>query len=804
MGWVADQITNAINGILSRISEELVTLIEGLVSMILRLFTSTPYPGSNQPDVTNPIWYTPPDPSTTSNPGMWSELYHSVYMGDVMPFAIAVFVLAAAFTYGLSWLNNISSLNYVSTASMESKLMHAFLGIMFWWQIGTAILYISETLALAFAGCSTSGACGAYDIPSGGGGAIVFAAILVYFVSASTLIFIAMFWLFRYVALIIGFVTAPLLIALWAFDIGPMKIVSGLAGDILRLFVVLSFASIPAGLVVRIAYVGGSVLDGILSSALGNGALANGVGSLVETMFYIAIPVAAGLTPIYVFKMQSKSATNTRFGGQLAGKINSTISDENADKIDASARVASKSAYEGEHYEYDDGELVEVDDPEDASWSSRFGVGTRSTASTTADKAEDVAGTAGTFAADYYYHEDAREEMRSAVARKAGRKSGHAEHNVKSTVASAAEKPKNAFNTAADTLGRPVAGFNDRRTTIKQSRTEDVEETWANWLDGESFVDQFGREFQDTMTARATRARKDATRDELQDLTISRSQMGEDGSPPTMTLDGSEIDDLTNLSFDLKETEDITTDADGNIVVTAKRGSDLADIAGDEDVFWGDEKGEMGFMDTEGVNVDDYDPFAFLEGELPHQQEPDVSLNDPASREERAEERVRQMREERREQRNWGDDLDEGDRSDGSQPTAVASGDEKLDKAVETLASELSADELEDVTSSKSDLSEALTSIDESLEAQTEALEGFNSMFGEGDDENFDISDAFSESLEEHQQWLRDERRRQKRLEEREQQRQETRSQSDSGSSDDTDDDDGFSGTGTSGTPGGI
>lgn len=499
MGW-ADRISSGIQDAFEEILNTLIldplsALFEIFLQMAIDLFTKTPYPGKHQDGA--PIFYTPSSGgrdcrglSSTAQQSceMWSHMYHNVLMEDVMAISIALILLAIGTMYLMRSFGDVFIQDYANLQNMETRFIYAIVGVALWWHVGSLLLYFTEALGRALAGCGPGTCELAMDTGAAGAGAGVFAAVFIYLIGNALLAAVVIFWVLRYVLLILLMGVMPVLIALWAFQVGPLRQLSDLSASIMNLFVLLAFATIPAGLIFRLGDVLGAVAAGLPG------------GAIAEVLLLAALPVAAGTAPLIMFKESDAISDLSRqtFGGAAAGALKTATDpdsleekyEEHEEKVTTAkreARAGAASIRSGEYHTYnEEGELVQAQGASESSMMSRIGRGGRSVSERTASTASGAAKTTAVVGADAMYN---REELNDALQEKAKQKKSAVGDTLSGAASSASSRAQSAPGRALDPALQAYTGASGALNTVS-SEIEDIKET-AKDSDRQDVFDQY-------------------------------------------------------------------------------------------------------------------------------------------------------------------------------------------------------------------------------------------------------------------------------------------------------------------------
>lgn len=295
IGWLIEQLVNLITSV-----------IGALIEFMLWLFIKTPAPnsavtadvstdnsssnlngtnqtllaeGGNTTNTTNAsIFATPPQ----------GETYRQFYMVQQDMVLIAILVLLTFWVLTFAVAGFTSFLAQYDQSHVNRRVFLAGLLIYGWWPIHTAATNFANALAIAIApsnlGAFTSNITGTVLTALSG----TFIGLVLASVSLPAFLAAILVYVIRMFVIYVFSFAMPLLIALWAVDVGVFKQVSQIGGKFMKVYAPAVFFTLPAAVLLRAAQI-------FITSPI------EGLGSAALSLFAITLPVLAIIAPKMMF-----------------------------------------------------------------------------------------------------------------------------------------------------------------------------------------------------------------------------------------------------------------------------------------------------------------------------------------------------------------------------------------------------------------------------------------------------------------------------------------------------------------------
>jgi len=241
MGWLQEEVENAIESTLERLADALLGLINEIYEALLRPVVGVPAPMSDSSYI---VVGTPSDEP-------WTSLYQDVYLAYIMPLAIMMVVIAAA-VIGI----RSGSMSEYRRKRLLRRLGLVFMGTFVWFPLVSLPLQFIDAIGMTIAPIEemSSGLGGLIQSTLGG----TFAILAMVAISNLLLVVAGFIVALRWVGVFVLTVTMPLLGVIWALEIWPFTPAANMARRVAGIYPGLVLAGIPAALLFRIGWeVGG-------------------------------------------------------------------------------------------------------------------------------------------------------------------------------------------------------------------------------------------------------------------------------------------------------------------------------------------------------------------------------------------------------------------------------------------------------------------------------------------------------------------------------------------------------------------
>lgn len=254
MGWLEDQVADAINSVIRQIKNEVLDLAKGIFNAILEPIVGVPAPTSNSRYVVVGA----PD----NQP--WRSIYQDTYLTHILPLTIMLLIVAFAYV-GL----RAGTLSEYRRRKLLRRIGIVFMGSFVWFPIVSIPLQLVNAIGIQLApiGAMSSGF---GEIGKSGVGG-VFAILVVVLVENLFLLLAAFVYALRWWGIVILTTAMPLLGVAWAMEAWPLNSFANIAKRAAGIYPGLVIAGLPAAMLFRIGWTtnAGSGLSALFTLFLG-------------------------------------------------------------------------------------------------------------------------------------------------------------------------------------------------------------------------------------------------------------------------------------------------------------------------------------------------------------------------------------------------------------------------------------------------------------------------------------------------------------------------------------------------------
>lgn len=237
MGWLENEVRNAIEGVLADLSDALLEFSDDLFGVILQPLVGVETPVSDDRYVV----VGQPDNAP------WDSLYADFYIPYVLPLTIMLLSVALAYV-GL----RAGSMSNYKRKRLLRRIALVFMGTFVWFPLVSIPLQLVNDIGLTLAPIDemSEGMGGLIKASVGGLFVLVFMVII-----SNVLLIVAVFVLaVRWLGIVVLTVLMPLLGVLWAMDVWPVSPAAEMARRAAGIYPGLVLAGIPAAALLRIGW----------------------------------------------------------------------------------------------------------------------------------------------------------------------------------------------------------------------------------------------------------------------------------------------------------------------------------------------------------------------------------------------------------------------------------------------------------------------------------------------------------------------------------------------------------------------
>ncbi|WP_254533960.1 hypothetical protein [Natrinema gelatinilyticum] len=242
MGWLQEEVENAITNVLDDIASALLNLVNNVYEALLRPIVGVPAPVSDSQYI---VVGTPSEEP-------WTSLYQDVYLAYILPLTIMLVVIALSFI-GL----RSGSMSEYRRKHLLRRLILVFMGTFVWFPLVSIPLQFINAIGMTIAPIEemSAGLGGLIQATLGG----TFSILAMVGISNALLVIAGFIVALRWVGIFVLTVTMPLLGVVWAVEIWPFTPAANMARRAAGIYPGLVLAGIPAALLFRIGWEIGGV-----------------------------------------------------------------------------------------------------------------------------------------------------------------------------------------------------------------------------------------------------------------------------------------------------------------------------------------------------------------------------------------------------------------------------------------------------------------------------------------------------------------------------------------------------------------
>lgn len=237
MGWLQEEVENAIKDVITSIKDAFLGFADRLFTSLLEPIVGVEAPASDS----RYIVIGEPDNAP------WDELYSDFYIEYILPLTIMLLTVALAYI-GL----RSGSISKYKRKRLLRRLGLVFMGTFVWFPLISLPLQFVNDIGMALAPIGEMSGSLEGMIKSGVGG--TFVVFLVVVVSNTILLVAAFIFAMRWLGIVLLTLLMPLLGVLWAMDVWPVSPASQLARRAAAIYPGLILAGIPAAVLFRIGW----------------------------------------------------------------------------------------------------------------------------------------------------------------------------------------------------------------------------------------------------------------------------------------------------------------------------------------------------------------------------------------------------------------------------------------------------------------------------------------------------------------------------------------------------------------------
>ncbi|WP_408960797.1 hypothetical protein [Natrinema sp. 74] len=303
MGWLQNEVENAIENVIEDFTNALLGLVNDIYEAILGPIVGVPTPKSDSGYMV----------VGTPDNAPWESLYQDVYLSYIMPLAIMLSVVAFAFV-GL----RAGSMSEYRRKQLLRRLGLVFMGTFVWFPLVSIPLQFIDAVGMTIAPIDEMSAGLGGLIQSSLGGVFTILAMVV--ISNFFLVIAGFVVALRWIALCVLTPIMPLLGVLWSMEVWPFSPAANMARQASGIYPGLVLAGIPPAILFRIGWeVGGleTSVDGLFSLFIGLTLIPAAIITMIMTVYWSS-------PAIRTVAQKGVSATNPAAAASGAAKAKRT------------------------------------------------------------------------------------------------------------------------------------------------------------------------------------------------------------------------------------------------------------------------------------------------------------------------------------------------------------------------------------------------------------------------------------------------------------------------------------------------
>ncbi|WP_323677230.1 hypothetical protein [Halorubellus sp. PRR65] len=237
MGWMEEQVEDAIENVLTSIKEALLGFVNDIFEALLNPIVGVPAPKSSSRYIV----------AGTPDNAPWQSLYADFYLQYILPLTIMLLVVGLAYI-GL----RSGSISSYRRKRLLRRIGLVFMGSFVWFPLVSIPLQFVNAVGLTLAPIDSMSAGFGSLIESAVGGLFVVLAMVT--ISNFLLIVAAIVYGLRWLGILVLTPLMPLLGVFWALDVWPLSPVSEIARRAAGIYPGLVLAGLPAAVLFRIGW----------------------------------------------------------------------------------------------------------------------------------------------------------------------------------------------------------------------------------------------------------------------------------------------------------------------------------------------------------------------------------------------------------------------------------------------------------------------------------------------------------------------------------------------------------------------
>ncbi|WP_317176172.1 hypothetical protein [Halomontanus rarus] len=241
MGWLQEEVEEAIENVIGNITESLLNLVNGIHEALLGPIVGVPAPRSNSRYMV----------VGTPDNAPWDSLYQDVYLAYILPLTIMMLIVAFA-VIGL----RAGSISEYRRKRLLRRLGFVFMGTFVWFPLVSIPLQFIDAVGMTIAPID--------DMSAGIGGLIqaslggMFMVLAMVTVTNFFLLVAGFLVALRWIAICVLTALMPLLGVFWALDIWPFSPAANMVRRVAGIYPGLILAGLPPAVLFRLGWeVGG-------------------------------------------------------------------------------------------------------------------------------------------------------------------------------------------------------------------------------------------------------------------------------------------------------------------------------------------------------------------------------------------------------------------------------------------------------------------------------------------------------------------------------------------------------------------
>lgn len=237
MGWLQEEVENAIKSVLQDLNTSLLDFADSLFSALLDPIVGVPAPESSS----RYIVVGAPD----NEP--WQTIYSDLYVSYILPLTVTLLLIGLAYV-GV----RTGSMSDYRRKRLLRRVGLVFVGTFVWFPMVSMPLQFVDAIGVTLAPLGSMSSDFGSVVQSAAGG--LFVVLLIVIVSNVLLVAVAFVYALRWLAILVLTPIMPLLGVFWAFDVWPLSPASNVARRAAGVYPGLVVAGLPAAVLFRIGW----------------------------------------------------------------------------------------------------------------------------------------------------------------------------------------------------------------------------------------------------------------------------------------------------------------------------------------------------------------------------------------------------------------------------------------------------------------------------------------------------------------------------------------------------------------------